>query len=256
MVRLLVLGGTGEARELVTLLRDRPDVEVELSLAGGVTPQSVPAEATVPAAGSVRVGAFGGVAGLVRYLRAHKVTAVVDATHPFAETITRHAAEACTQLALPLLVLRRPAWPIDTGWRCVADLERAASLVATMPVSSVFLTIGRSGLSAFTSDAARHYLIRMISAPTEPLPPHSTLLLDRGPFALGAERDLMARHQVEVLVTKNSGGSQTAAKLAAARSLDLPVVVIDRPALPAALDVVDSVADAVGWLGALAATVS
>lgn len=241
MSRVLVLGGTAEARALAAALVGR--VAVVSSLAGRVADPALPA-------GEVRVGGFGGVAGLVAWLRAERVAAVVDATHPFAATMTEHAVAACREVGTPLLVLRRPGWTAVPGdrWHHVGSLAGAAAAVGALG-SRVFLTTGRRSLAGFTGVPGRRVLLRSVDPPDGPLPAGVDLVLDRGPFSLEGERDLLRRHRIDVVVTKNSGGAMVAAKLVAARELGLPVVVVDRPPAPAAPAVGD-VGGALAWLAA------
>jgi precorrin-6A/cobalt-precorrin-6A reductase len=244
-VRVLILGGTGQARLLADTVADTPGLDVITSLAGRVSQPRLPA-------GSVRVGGFGGVDGLTDYLRDAGIDRVVDATHPFAARITTHAMRACARTGIPLLVIRPPGWTErdDDRWHRVGDTAAAASAVADTPPGIVLLTIGRLGVAAFAADAAHDYLIRSIHAPDPgtPLPARRTLTLTRGPFSLEAERALLRDRQVSLLVTKDSGGTATAAKLTAARELGVPVVMIDRPALPPGVETVPGAADAAAWL--------
>jgi precorrin-6A/cobalt-precorrin-6A reductase len=194
----------------------------------------------------VRVGGFGGVDGLAAWLRTHGTDAVVDATHPFASTMTAHAAAACAVAGVPLLRLERPAWSPVPGddWRPVPDLAAAAETVA-VEGDRVFLTTGRTGLAVFAG-VDRWFLVRSVDPPEPPVPARMRVLLDRGPFTLDGERALMREHAVDVLVTKNSGG--VAPKLAAARELGVPVVVVERPPLPPNVIAVATVAAARDWV--------
>ena len=243
-MRVLILGGTGEARALAAALHDRPDTEVTSSLAGRVRDPALPV-------GAVRLGGFGGVAGLTEFLRHHRIDALLDATHPFAPTITAHAVAAADEAGVPLLILRRPGWQPGAGdrWHRVDSIAAAATFVRQLGAGTVFLTTGRRDLAPFADDSGRHYLIRTVDEPQTSLPPIHALVLDRGPYTVDGERDLMRRHGVTVLVTKDSGGPMTEAKLAAARELRLPVVMVERPALPpgeyAAASTVD---EALLWL--------
>jgi precorrin-6A/cobalt-precorrin-6A reductase len=242
---VLVLGGTGEARTLAARL-NADGITVVSSLAGRVSNPALPV-------GEVRIGGFGGVAGLARYLSEAGTTAVIDATHPFAATITGNAVRACAEAGRPLLVLRRPGWragPQDQ-WTRVPDIGAAARTVATGAPGAVFLTTGKRDLNAFAADAGHHYLVRAVDPPSGPMPPQMTLLLDRGPYDVARERALMIEHSITVLVTKDSGGDMTSAKLVAARELGLPVVVVDRPPVPSGVTVVDSVDAAMAWALAL-----
>jgi precorrin-6A/cobalt-precorrin-6A reductase len=242
-VRVLILGGTGEARRLATVLADR-GIAVVSSLAGRVADPLLPP-------GEVRIGGFGGAAGLVAWLQAHPVQSLVDATHPFAATMTASAAEAAQVTGVPLLRLQRPGWSPQPGdeWRWVDSLADAA--VAVGGFGSVFLTTGRLGLGAFAGLTGR-CLVRSVDPPAPPLPEHATVLLARGPFTVEEELALMRRHGVEVVVTKDSGGSMTAAKLTAARELRLPVVLVRRPPAPPGVPTVATVEEALAWVGAQA----
>jgi precorrin-6A/cobalt-precorrin-6A reductase len=238
-VRILILGGTGEARMLAAELT-AAGADVLSSLAGLVRePQ--------PPDGRVRIGGFGGDAGLVNLLRAEGISAVVDATHPFAAAITASAARAAARAGVPLLVLHRPEWELHPSWDAVADIRAAASAVRSWPGESVFLTTGRHDLGAFATDDRHHYLARTVDPPEGPVPPRVTLIRDRGPYTIQGELALMRHHQVGLLVTKNSGGPMTAAKLQAARELGVQVVMVQRPPLPPGSQVVATVADAVRW---------
>ena len=240
--RVLVLGGTGEARELAARLAGRPGLEVVSSLAGRTSDPRRPP-------GRTRVGGFGGPDGLAGWLAAEGIGAVVDATHPFATAITEAAVTATTRLGVPLLVLRRPGWTAGPGddWRRVPSLAAAA---ANLPGQRVLLTVGRGEVRAFAADHDRWFLIRSVDTPEPPLPLRAQLVTARGPFALADELVLMRGHGIDVLVTRDSGGAQTAAKLTAARQLGLPVVMVDRPPLPSgpAAPTVATVTDAVAWL--------
>ncbi|MFD7680070.1 cobalt-precorrin-6A reductase [Streptomyces sp. NPDC060187] len=231
---VLVLGGTTEARELAAELTARPGVRVTTSLAGRVArPGAVE--------GDVRTGGFGGADGLARWLREHRVDVLVDATHPFASGITANAARAATATGVPAVVLRRPGWQAGPGdrWYEAGSLAEAAALLPGLG-RRVFLTTGRLGLAAFAHLSGPHFLVRSVEAPDPPLPPDTEVLLARGPFTPDDERALLLRHRIDVLVTKDSGGAATSAKLTAARDLALPVVVVRRPPLP---DGVSAVAD-------------
>jgi precorrin-6A/cobalt-precorrin-6A reductase len=252
-VKVLLLGGTGEARRLADLLVAQ-DIDVVSSLAGRTTNARLPA-------GEVRQGGFGGVDGLVDWMRGEQVDAVVDATHPFAATMTAHAAEAARRTGVPLLVLRRPGWEEaaterapgageQTGdhpstWHWVESADAAAQLLPELG-SRVFLTIGRQGLDAFARTGL-WTLARCVDPPS-PSPSWCTLILARGPFTVEDEVRLLREHRIDVLVTKDSGGEMTSAKLAAARQLGVPVIVIRRPPLPPGVDAVESVDQVVEWL--------
>jgi precorrin-6A/cobalt-precorrin-6A reductase len=237
-MRVLLLGGTAEARALASLLQH--DVDVISSLAGRVPDPALPV-------GEVRIGGFGGVAGMRRWLAEHAVDAVVDATHPFAATITAHAAQVCGELTLPHLVLARPAWPHGDAIVVHSDAE-AADTVAMHGFSRVFLTTGRSGVAAFAAVDA-WFLIRAVTAPdSDTLPHRHEVLLSRGPYRYDGELALMKDHRIDALVTKNSGGDMTRAKLDAAATLGIPVVMVDRPPLPAGVQTVSTVDEAAAWV--------
>lgn len=212
------------------------------SLAGRVRAPRLPE-------GAVRVGGFGGAEGLRAWIADNDVAAVVDATHPFAAAISANAAAAARESGVPLVRLRRPNWPERPGdrWVRVPDLAAAAEATAALG-ERVFLTIGRQGVDAFAGLERQWFLIRAIDPPTGPLPPRHEIILARGPFALEDESRLIAEYGIDVLVTKDSGGDQTGAKLAAARRAGIPVVVIDRPPLPEGVEVVETVAQVVDWL--------
>ena len=197
--------------------------------------------------GQVRIGGFGGVAGLAAYLREHRIDAIVDATHPFARTMTAHAVAAAEQTELPLLVLRRPGWTAQPGdtWHRVPGLPAAAALLPALG-ERIFLTTGRQSIAAFADVDFCWFLSRSVEPPVPPLPARLEVLLDRGPFTLDGERALLAEHRIDALVTKDSGG--TTAKLDAARERGLPVVLVDRPPLPPGVTEVLTVAAALDWL--------
>jgi precorrin-6A/cobalt-precorrin-6A reductase len=239
-VRILILGGTGEARDLAAELV-AVGVDVLSSLAGRVRQPRLPD-------GPVRIGGFGGVEGLAAFLRAEGITAVINATHPFAGAITANAAQAATVAKVPLLVLRRPEWAADPGDSLVPDMHAAAVAVRAWPGESVFLTTGRRDLDVFAADDRHRFLVRSVDPPEGPVPPRMTLVLDRGPYTVEGESALMRGHDVGLLVTKNSGGPMTEAKLLAARDLGVQVVMVQRPKVPEGSVVVATVAEAVRWL--------
>ncbi|GAB3481208.1 cobalt-precorrin-6A reductase [Amycolatopsis cihanbeyliensis] len=220
---MLVLGGTAEARELAAALVGC-GVAVTSSLAGRVARPRLPE-------GEVRVGGFGGPEGLARWLTEHAVDAVVDATHPFAERISASALDGTRAAGVPLLRLERPGWPESPGGsRHWVDSLDAASAALPGLGGRVFLTTGRQGLAAFAGHDDLWFLARCVDPPAPPLPPACEVLLDRGPYTVAGETALMRAHRIEVLVTKDSGGSLTSAKLTAAADLGLPVVIVRRPA--------------------------
>ncbi|RLU87564.1 cobalt-precorrin-6A reductase [Streptomyces griseocarneus] len=242
---VLILGGTTEARRLAAELATDPSLRVTSSLAGRVAAPRLPA-------GEVRVGGFGGPGGLARWLREQQVDALIDATHPFAGTISFNAAEAATDARVPLLALRRPGWTAGPGdrWTSVASLDEAAQALPALG-ERVFLTTGRMGLAAFAHLEDMWFLVRSVDAPEPPMPRRMETVLERGPFTLDGERELLRRHRVDVLVTKDSGGEATAAKLVAAREASVPVVVVRRPVVPTGVPEAADVAAAVAWVGAL-----
>ena len=242
-MRVLLLGGTGEARALAARLH--PDVDVISSLAGRVPDPALPV-------GAVRIGGFGCVEGLRKWLRNEDIDAVVDATHPFAATITAHAAAACDEMRLPYLVLARPAWEPGGAIVVSSDLE-AARTVAQQGFSRVFLTTGRSGARAF-ADSDAWFLIRAVTAPdSDSLPRRHQLVLSRGPYHFDGEYSLLKEHRIDAMVTKNSGGEMTRAKLDAAAALGVSIVMVDRPPLPAGVTTVSTVDEAAEWVCALVA---
>jgi len=237
-LRILLLGGTGEARALAARLH--PGVRVTSSLAGRVPDPALPV-------GEVRIGGFGGTAGLRRWLTENTPDAVVDATHPFAATITANAAQVCAELGVPHLVLVRPAWPTRDAHTASSDVE-AANIVVKEEYSRVFLTTGRSGTAAFAGVDA-WFLIRVVTAPdAQTLPRRHRLLLSRGPYHYDGELALLREHRIDAVVTKNSGGDMTRAKLEAAAALGIPVVMVNRPPLPAGVQIVGTVDEAVRWV--------
>jgi precorrin-6A/cobalt-precorrin-6A reductase len=240
-MRVLLLGGTAEGRALAKALH--PHVDIISSLAGRVPDPALPV-------GRVRVGGYGGVDGLRRWLQDERIDAVVDATHPFAATMTAHAVQVCGELQRPHLVLARPAW--DPGAAIVvASDTQAAETVAQQGYSRVFLTTGRSGTAAFAESEA-WFLIRAVTEPdVAQLPRRHQLVLSRGPYRYDDELALLGEHRIEALVTKNSGGDMTRAKLAAAEALNIPVVMVARPPLPVGATVVGSVQEAVDWVSGL-----
>ncbi|MGJ5831626.1 cobalt-precorrin-6A reductase [Streptomyces ossamyceticus] len=241
-MHVLILGGTTEARRLAELLHGTPGLTLTSSLAGRVTGPRLPP-------GEVRVGGFGGAEGLTGWLREHRVDALIDATHPFAGTMSFHAARAAADAHVPLLALRRPGWvPVDgDDWHEAASLADAATLLPALG-RRVFLTTGRLGLGAFAGLDELWFLVRSVEPPEAPHPARMEVLLDRGPFTLDGERALLRRHRVDVLVTKDSGGAATAPKLTAAREADLPVVVVRRPPVPEGVPVAADPETAVRWV--------
>ena len=241
-LKALLLGGTPQARELAETFVSERGFEIVTSLAGRIREPRVPE-------GEFRIGGFGGVDGLEQWLAANDVDVIVDASHPFAARITANAVAAAHKCDVPILIVRRAPWTAVTGdrWIRVDSLQAAAAAVPGLG-ARVFLTIGRQGVGEFAHLESTWFLIRSIDPPTAAMPANHELLLERGPFSLEHEADLFGSHRIDMLVTKNSGGDQTAAKLTVARTAGLPVVIVDRPPLPAGVEAVDSVALAADWL--------
>lgn len=240
---VLILGGTSEAAALDQLLAEQaPDIRAIISLAGHTVD---PRPTNLP----VRIGGFGGVEGLRRYLVEEGIVAVVDATHPFAAVMPFNAEHACKAEGVPLLAIRRDSWKPRAGdrWKSVPDIAGAVRALGGEP-RRVFLTVGRLELPAFADAPQHRYLVRAIEPIGDRLPvPHVDLIQQRGPFDADDEEDLMRREGVEILVSKNSGGPATVGKLTAARRLSLPVVMVERPPKPA-VETVDHIDQVLPWL--------
>jgi precorrin-6A/cobalt-precorrin-6A reductase len=239
---ILILGGTTQARQLAQALAARADLAVTLSLAGRT---AAPLAQPVP----VRSGGFGGTEGLVDYLRAHRIDAVIDATHPHAAVMSAHACEASTWTAIPLLRLDRPPWHRVAGdrWTEVIDAQAAVRAVGAAS-QRVFLALGRQQLAAFAAAPQHHYLVRSVDPIEPPLAvPDACYLLSRGPFQEQEELALLRQHSIDVVVAKNSGGAATYGKLAAARALGLRVILLARPPAPP-VERVTEVGAALEWL--------
>lgn len=235
-MRVLLLGGTSEARALAALLVDA-GLEVTTSLAGRVSRPRLPV-------GDVRIGGFGGVEPLRAYAGAYDV--VVDATHPFSVGISTNATLACTDR--PLLRLERSGWERRDGWQVASDHEQAAGLAAGLG-HRVFLTVGRQELGRFVPALTGHQVLaRVVEEPALTLPSSWQLITSRGPYPLAAERELMIEHDIQVLVTKDSGGDFTSAKLDAAEELGVAVVVVRRPHPIGGVPVVHDVGAAFSWV--------
>jgi precorrin-6A/cobalt-precorrin-6A reductase len=227
LMRVLILGGTTEASELTRLVAADPRYEATISLAGRTTnPKMQPIR--------TRIGGFGGVDGLIAWLKQDATQAVIDATHPYADQISSNAVAACARLAMPLASVVRPAWEPEPGdkWLPVASAEAAADALGPKP-RRAFLTLGRLELGAFVNAPHHHYIARTIEPPGEiALPPNIRLVFGRGPFDREAEAAFLARENIDMLVSKNSGGTATYPKIEAARRLGIPVVMIARPHKP------------------------
>ena len=230
MTQVLLLGGTFDAYVLSTKLHEA-GIPAIYSYAGATLTRRTPALPT-------RVGGFGGVQGLVQYLRDQHISHVVDATHPFAAQMSSNAIAACAELGIPLLAMERPAWSAQPGdqWIPVPDMA-AAALALEARFKNIFLAIGRKQLAAFAGQpTTHHFVLRVVDQTDEvlPLPPSSyQLIVARGPFALEDEIALLQRHAVDCIVSKNAGGADTYAKIEAARALQIPVIMVSRPQLPA-----------------------
>jgi precorrin-6A/cobalt-precorrin-6A reductase len=223
-VRILILGGTTQASALARALAGRADLAPLLSLAGRT---QNPAPAPIP----TRVGGFGGAEGLARFLRDENIDALIDATHPFAAQMSANAQKAAALTGVPLLTFSRPAWTPGAGdhWTEVADMAEAVAALGEAP-RRAFLTQGRLQLAAFAAAPQHFYLVRAIDEPAElALLPNHEFISARGPFTLDGERALMRDARIDILVSKNSGGEATAAKLVAARELAIPVILVARP---------------------------
>jgi precorrin-6A/cobalt-precorrin-6A reductase len=241
-MRILILGGTAEARALAAALADRRAFAVTLSLAGRT---AAPAPQPVP----VISGGFGGADGLARYLRDERIEVLIDATHPYAAAISVNAAQAASSAEVKLLALRRPAWSKVEGdtWIEVDSVEAAVKALGNAP-RRVFVALGRNELQPFAAAPQHDYLIRSIDPVDPPLAvPHATYIAARGPFTEAEDRALLEGHRIDVIVAKNSGGAATYGKIAAARALRLPVIMLKRPVLPDA-ESVTTVDEVLAWL--------
>lgn len=227
-MRILILGGTSEARHLAGRLVGMGH-EVITSLAGRTQDPILPA-------GGLRVGKFGGVSGLAAYLEAAEIERVVDATHPYAQLMSTNAVAAAQRTGVPLVRMIRPAWPEPdgAGWRHVETVEAAAA--ALPPGATALITTGHEGLEAFLARDDCRLVVRLIGRPALELPPNVRLILMRPPYELEDELALFEREEISDLVTKNSGGAQTEAKLEAAARRNAGVIMIDRPILPPATE--------------------
>lgn len=242
MKRLLILGGTGDAVKLAAQTINIPGLETITSLAGRTNePGAI--------ASSIRTGGFGGEAGLTEYLQAMKIDLLIDATHPFAAQISWNAAHAASTVGIPSLILVRPAWARTSqdNWIEVESIDRAVTAIPAT-AERIFLTIGRQQLAPFATLTDRWCLMRSIDPPAADMPlPPGKMLLDRGPFSLAQELQLLKDERIDAIVSKNSGGEATYAKIIAARELCLPVVIVQRPLMPE-VERVENVSIAIDWL--------
>jgi precorrin-6A/cobalt-precorrin-6A reductase len=242
MPRILILGGTTEARLLGERLARRGDLDVTLSLAGRTA-------APVPHAVPVRVGGFGGATGLADYLAAERIDALIDATHPYATVISQNAAAAARDTGVPFVALHRPAWRAVAGDRWIEVNDTGAAVRAIGEKGrSVFVALGRNELAPFTGAPQHRYLVRSVDPVDPPLPlPHVAYITARGPFREADDRALMTVHGIEVVIAKNSGGNAAYGKIAAARALGVDVILVRRPPEPDA-PAVDTIDAAMAWL--------
>ena len=244
-MRVLLLGGTTEASRMAEALAGA-GLDAVFSYAGRT---KAPVAQPLP----TRVGGFGGVAGLVGYLQAEEISHVIDATHPFADGMSRNAFAACGETGVALTRLERPAWVAGDGdeWQSFARLEDIPAALPKAP-ARVFLAIGKLQIGLFAAAPQHHYLLRLVDAPEVALPvPHAEVVIARGPFDVAGDRALMKAHGITHVVAKNSGGVGARAKLDAARALGLPVLMAERPVVPGD-SVVGGVGEALRWLGHVA----
>ncbi|MEL7542741.1 MAG: cobalt-precorrin-6A reductase [Pseudomonadota bacterium] len=252
LARILILGGTGEGFALAARLAGKSRFDVITSMAGATPAPKVPE-------GGLRRGGFGGLAGLCAYLKAEEISAVIDATHPFATTISRNTADAAAACRLPFAQFKRAPWTREAGdqWHEVDDLASAA---AALPLGAgrVFLTTGKTTLSAFASRTDLEFVARIVARPPDgsdaEWPARLTVLEDKGPFSLDDERRLLRAHRIDWIVSKNSGGTAAYPKIVAARELGIPIVMVRRPVSDASLTLpnyavaLHGVDDAMRWL--------
>jgi precorrin-6A/cobalt-precorrin-6A reductase len=242
MARILILGGTAEARQLAGRLAGRASLDITLSLAGRT---ASPAAQPVP----VRIGGFGGAAGLADYLVAERIDALIDATHPYANVISANAVEAARRSGVPLIALWRPPWIAVSGdrWIDVGNVGDAVRAIGQTP-RRVFVALGRNELKPLRDAPQHYYLIRSVDPVDPPLPlPHVGYVTGRGPFGESDDNALMTEHRIDVVVAKNSGGTATYGKIAVARMLGIDVIMLRRP--PASDDAaVETIDGVIAWL--------
>jgi precorrin-6A/cobalt-precorrin-6A reductase len=240
-LRVLILGGTTDANQLAAAIAGDPRLDPILSYAGRTENPKRPPIAW-------RIGGFGGVDGLVDYLRGENIGRVIDATHPFAAQMSAHAVAACAAAGVPLLALERAPWQRTGGdrWIEVEDFAAAAQALGAPP-RRVFLGIGRTQLAPFASHPQHFYLVRLVDPPRAPLPLDAEVIVARGPFDLAGDRGLLADHRIDIVVARDAGGDAAFAKIEAARELGLPVVIVRRPFIPAR-ETVETVAAVLRWL--------
>ncbi|RXH22324.1 cobalt-precorrin-6X reductase [Bradyrhizobium nanningense] len=241
MTRALILGGTADASLLAAAIA-RAGLDAVYSYGGRTR---APADQPLP----TRIGGFGGVSGLADYIRGEGITHVIDATHPFAAEMSRHAVEACADTGTPLIALERTPWIKTPGdnWIEVADVGAAVTVLPELP-ANVFLAIGRQHIAPFATKPQHTYTLRFVDPPEAPLPFAADVIVSRGPFTLDGELQMLRRRGIATIVARNSGGDGARAKIDAARMLGLPVIMISRPELPERWRV-ESVADVMEWLG-------
>jgi precorrin-6A/cobalt-precorrin-6A reductase len=242
-LRVLILGGTADANRLVAEIAGNSRIDAVLSYAGRTENPTMPPIAW-------RVGGFGGVDGLVDYLRAENIARVIDATHPFAARMSANAVTASALANVPLLALERAPWQRVSGdrWLEVDNIVAAAEALGAAP-RRVFLGIGRQYLDVFAAHPQHHYLVRLVDPPRASLPLRGAdVIVARGPFDLAGDRATLMERRIDIVVARNAGGDAAYAKIEAARDLGLTVVMIGRPFIPAR-EKVEAVADVLRWLG-------
>ncbi|PDT91074.1 cobalt-precorrin-6A reductase [Bradyrhizobium sp. Y36] len=240
-IRALILGGTADASELAAAIA-RARIDAVYSYGGRTR---APADQPLP----TRIGGFGGVSGLADYIRSESITHVIDATHPFAAEMSRNAVEACAQTDTPLIALERAPWTNAPGdrWTEIPDVTAAVAALPEAP-AKIFLAIGRQHIAPFAAKPQHAYTLRFVDPPEAPLPFAADVIVSRGPFTLDGELEMLRSRGIAWIVARNSGGDGARAKIDAARKLDLPVIMISRPALPERQRV-ESVSEVMQWIG-------